>query len=333
VGERAAWVAGWLVPQGNPPMVSPPMADLLLSGDALASYLPHRGVNLLPDSVRLNAERTHAESHTLIQRHDPRGREIVGRTGPDGRPVWYEPMLAELMALTGVPLLHERLAPLGQVSVFSMISRLVFHQPMPLHGEIVGHATITRDRAGFTVFSTRAEHQGALILDAEVMSGSAVLSEIASAPIRPLVAKQGGHALDGGPFAWKSPVLRFIDRVVEHDRATGRLIASYHYPHDHPFVPGHFPGAALMMGVTQWAMVADAAWAARTLFGLESDISASGVVRRQDGSEIIDVRDVRIRCQGGLPYIQSTKRLAFREPMRPGDGVLIDVLVQPLPAA
>ena len=233
------------------------------------------------------------------------------------------------MALTGVPLLHERLAPLGHVAVFSMISRIAFHRPVPLYGEVIGHAHITRDRSGFTVFSTYAEVDGVKVLEAEVMSGSAALAQVASATIRPLVSAQGGHAIDPGVLAWKGSSLRFVERVIESDAATGRLVASYHYPHNHAFVPGHFPAAALMMGVTQWAMVADAAWLARHQFGIQGGVLAQGVVRRQDGSEIIDVRDLHLAAFEGLPRIVGTKRLAFREPVRPGDGVLIDVTVKP----
>ncbi len=306
------------------------MPETTLDHEQLEAYLPHRGPNLIPDQVVMNAERTVSRSSTRVLRGDPRGREIFGRTGPGGQILWYEPFLAELLALTGVPLLCERLAPLKQVAVFSMISRVAFHRPAPLYSEIVGHASITRDRSGFTVFASRAEVDGNLIFETEVMSGAATLEQVASAPIRPLVCVDNGHAIDPGMFAWKGPSLRFIDRVISSDQATGKLVASFHYPHHHAFVPGHFPGAALMMGVTQWAMVADAAWLARSAFGFTGSVVAQGVVRRQDGSEIIDVRDLVLGVQDGLPSITSTKRLAFREPLRPGDGVLVEVTVRPV---
>jgi 3-hydroxymyristoyl/3-hydroxydecanoyl-(acyl carrier protein) dehydratase len=305
------------------------MTELTLDAEALKSYVPHRGPNLMPDEVVVNAERTASRSRTRIPRGDPRGREIFGRSEAGGQLCWYEPFLGELMALTGVPLLHERLAPLGHVAVFSMISRFAFHRPAPLASEVIGHAQITRDRGGFTVFSTWAEVEGERILEAEVMSGSATLAQVASTPIKPLVSNQGGHAFEPGLLAWKGPSLRFIDHIVESDAATGRLVAAYHYPHNHAFVPGHFPDAALMMGVTQWAMVADAAWLARNQFGIPGGVMAQGVVRRQDGSEIIDVRDLQLGVFSDLPRILGTKRLAFREPMRPGDGVLVEVTVKP----
>ena len=305
------------------------MLKLTLGPDALKDYLPHRGVNLLPDEVVLSADRTIATSRTRIPVKDVRGRELMGRTGPNGVQCWYEPFLGELMALTGVPLLHERLAPAGQVAVFSMISRIAFHRPARLDADVVGHAQITRDRGGFTVFLTWAEQDGERLLEAEVMSGVATLAQISSAPIRPLTTAHSGHAVEPGQFAWKRPHVRFVDRVINADATTGRLLASYHYPHEHPLVPGHFPGAPLMMGVTQWAAVADAAWVARNTFGLGTKVVANGVVKRQDGSEVLDVRDLVLTDVGGLPFIAATKRLAFREPVRPGDGLLIDVTVKP----
>jgi 3-hydroxymyristoyl/3-hydroxydecanoyl-(acyl carrier protein) dehydratase len=261
---------------------------------------------------------------------DARGREIFGRSGPGGMRAWSEQFLVELMALTGVPLLHERLSPLGQTAVFSMISRIAFMKLAPLHSEIIGHAAITRDRGGFTVFSTWAEADGERILEAEVMSGAAVLAQVAQAPVRPLLKQTGGHDVEAGLFAWKLPSLRFIDRVLEADAATGRLVANYHYPATHPFVPGHFPATALMMGMSQWTAITDAAWAARAAFGLTGDIQVSGVIKREDGSEVLDVRDLVLVAEGGLPRIASTKRLAFREPVRPGDGILVEVTVKPV---
>ena len=306
------------------------MPEVTLDHRQLEDYLPHRGANLMADQVVMNAERTQSRSVTRITRNDPRGREIFGRTGPGGTILWYEPFLAELMAVTGVPLLRDRLCKQGQVAVFSMISRICFERPVQLYGEVIGHASITRDRSGFTVFSTYATIDGQKVLETEVMSGSASLAQVGSSPIRPLVSARGGHVVEPGPFAWKGPSLRFLDSVIESDAASGHLVGTYHYPHDHSFVPGHFPGTALMMGVTQWAMVADAAWQARTAFGYTGGVIAQGVVRRQDGSEIIDVRDLHLAVDGGLPRIASTKRLAFREPMRPGDGVLVEVTVKPL---
>jgi hypothetical protein len=86
-----------------------------------------------------------------------------------------------------------------------------------------------------------------------------------------------------------------------------------------------------MMGVTQWAAVADAAWIARNRFGIAGAVVANGGIRRQDGSEVMDVRDLVLEPGGGVPRLTSTKRIAWREPVRPGDGLLVEVTVAPRP--
>ncbi len=287
---------------------------------ALEAHLPHRGVNLLPDTVEVLADGLTAISHTRIPRGDVRGREVFARA--DGR--WSEPFLAELMALTGVPLLTAKLG--SNVAVFSMISRISFSAPALLSDAVIGHAKITRERSGFTTFLTRAECNGKTILEAEVMSGAAPLADIAKSPARPFFALCASP-LPAGCLDWKPPHLRFVDGVVSADAASRTLTCSYTYPAAHPFVAGHFPGAPLMMGVTQWSAVADAAWAAATLFGLHGSITANGTVKRQDGSEVLDVRDLILNQADGAPYIASTKRVAFREPVRPTDGLLVQVTV------
>lgn len=287
---------------------------------ALEAHLPHRGVNLLPDTVEVLADGLTAISHTRIPRGDARGREVFART--DGR--WSEPFLAELMALTGVPLLTAKLG--SNVAVFSMISRISFSAPALLSDAVIGHAKITRERSGFTTFLTRAECNGKTILEAEVMSGAAPLADIAKSAARPFF-ELSASPLPAGCLDWKPPHLRFVDGVVSADAASRTLTCSYTYPAAHPFVAGHFPGAPLMMGVTQWSAVADAAWAAATLFGLHGSITANGTVKRQDGSEVLDVRDLILNQADGAPYIASTKRVAFREPVRPTDGLLVQVTV------
>ncbi|MBA2481897.1 MAG: hypothetical protein H0V44_14625 [Planctomycetes bacterium] len=304
------------------------MSDLTLDPSALEAYLPHRGANLLADSVTMSADRKSAVSRTRVGTADPRGRGIFARRDGAGRSCWSEPFLAELMALTGVPLLHEELSQAGQVAVFSMISKISYAFLPGLDDEVVGHATIVRQRSGFSQYATRAECGGRTILEAEVMSGAATFADIMSAPVRPL-SSDSGTPVDAGLFAWKDRSVRFVDRIVSQDAAAGRVVCSYTYPADHPFVPGHFPGAPLMMGVTQWSAAADAAWVARRQFGIAGPVVAQCKITREGGAEILDVRDLVLTLDGDTPFISQTKRLAFREPVRPGDGILIEASVRP----
>lgn len=293
--------------------------SIVLDPAALEGHLPHRGCNLLPDRVEVNAKV--ARSQASVPVGDPRGREVMGRTDGGGRACWYEPFVFEFLALTGIPLLTPRLAPAGQVAVFSSISRVVFHRQVPFAGDLIGHAEITRDRAPFTVFGTWAEVDGQRVLEAEVMSGVSTLAEVCSKPAQPMPLPPAEPITDG--FAWKGRAIRFVDGVAAWDAAAKKITCTYTYPVDHPFVAGHFPGAPLMMGVTQFAAVADAAWTAATRLGL-SGCTASGSVRRPDGTEVAEVRELVLVDDGGVPRVASLRRIAFREPVRPGDTLLID---------
>ncbi len=310
------------------------MPDLTLDHAALHSWLPHRGVNLFIDEVWTNAERTRSRSRARALLPQYSERELLLRRDEQGRACWNEPFLIELMALSGIAQLHENLEKRNLISVFSMISRIVFHRLAPAGAEILGEAEITRQRGDFSVFSTRATCEGLPLLEAEVMSGVATMADISGVGSRPFAKAEVGQAIDHAVLSWKPPHLRFVDKIISADQAAGTMTCSYIYPEHHPFVAGHFPGAPLMMGVTQWSALADAAWVARQRFGIKGPILAKGSLRRQGGGEILEVRDLVLEPMTGadgheVPRIASTKRLAFREVVRPGDGMLIDVCIVP----
>ncbi len=291
---------------------------------ALQQFLPHRGCNLLPDTLDLADDWQTSASRTRIPADDGRGRTVFAR---DDGAHWYEPFLVELMALTGVPMLHPQLSPNGLVGVFSMISRISFTRLVPMGTEVMGFAKQLRGRGGFTSFATWAEVDGQRILEAEVLSGSAALKDIGAIAARPFTIAPIGIPVDAGRLAWKPAHLRFADLLLSADAATRSAKFAYTYTSTHPFIPGHFPDAPLMMGMSQWSGIADAAWLAAGKFGITGPITANGTIKRPDGTEVMDVRELVLVDEGGTPRIASTKRIAFREPVRPTDGLIIEVTV------
>lgn len=296
----------------------------LLDPEALAALLPHRGCNLIPDAVEVADDGRSSCAQVRVPPGDGRGRERFARRDGAGRPCWYEPFVLEFLALAGIPLIAPRLAP-GQVAVFSAIARVSVHALAPLDATLVGHARIVRDRPPFTAFATHAESDGRTVLEAEVLSGTAELSAIAAPAGAP--APDGDGA--GEPVAdwpWKPRHLRFVDRVLDWDAAARRLLAHYRYPPDHPFVPGHFPGAPLMMGVTQLAAALDAALLAAQRLGLAAG-TAQGRLLRSSGDEVAEVRGLAWVDDGGLPRLAALQRIAFRQPVRPGDALRIEAVL------
>jgi 3-hydroxymyristoyl/3-hydroxydecanoyl-(acyl carrier protein) dehydratase len=305
------------------------MPDESLDAAALTAFLPHRGMNLMPDHVWLSADRTKAKSRTRIMPGDARGREGFGRRSDDNMPYWYEPMLGELMALTGIALQHQQLASAGRIGVFSMIANLVIHSLAPLYGEVLGRADITRDRGSFTMYSTSAEIEGKPLLSAEVMSASLLTSDIANIPAISSEIDDRGEPIDPTWLSWKPEHLRFAQRLVASDAAAGTVTVAFRYPATHPFVPGHFPNAPVMMGVTQWAAIADAAVVAARRFGMSGTIIANGALTRPNGEEVVDVRDLVLE-NVGTPAVRiaRTKRIAFRGMVAPESTLLSTVTVK-----
>ncbi|MFW5882420.1 MAG: hypothetical protein ACOC02_07175 [Guyparkeria sp.] len=303
------------------------MPETLLDHVALESYMPHRGPNLLPDSLTISEDGQRALSRTRVDPDDPRGRDIFSRDAADGGRVWLEPFIGELMALTGIPLLKAKLDAAGQVAVFSAVSRIVFGAEAPLGAELEGHAVITRDRGAFTQFTAELQCAGELVYKAEIMSGQAAMADVAGQPVQ-APDWDAAEPLQAD-FGFKAPAMRFIDGVRSWDPDAGRMVGVHTYPEGHPLVPGHFPGAALMMGMCQWTAIADAAWEARARSGHRGAMKVAGAITRPGGDQVLEVRDMVLSDAGGIPRFTGARRLAFREPIRPGDGIVITVDVQP----
>ena len=305
--------------------ILPAMPVTTLSPADLEQHLPHRGVNLFLDEVVIAEDGQSSVASTTVPAGDERGRELLGRI-EDGQRVWIEPFLGEMLALAGIPLITEQLAAEGKVAVFSAMSRVEVHRSVAMDRVAEAHAKILRNRGSFVQFGAEIIQDGESCLVAEIMSGGAAMSDITAQPVKPPPAGFGGEALTAN-FSAKAPSMCFIDGVQAFDAEAGTLTATYVYPEDHPFVPGHFPDAPLMMGVTQWQAIIDAAWEARTRCGIAGPIQAAGRIVRPDGSEVVSIRDIELEERNGLPFVRLTKRIVFREPVRPGDGVLVEVEV------
>ncbi|MCX8039286.1 MAG: hypothetical protein RMM29_00180 [Planctomycetota bacterium] len=291
----------------------------LLDPAALAAVLPHRGCNLIPDEVVVADDGRSSTARVRVPAGDERGRTVFMRRAGDGTPCWYEPFVLEFLALAGIPLIAARLAP-GQAAVFSAIARVAIHGLAPSAEELLGEARIVRERPPFTVFATSAQCAGRCVLEAEVMSGAAELAAIAGEPPCPAPPPAAAPLAD---WPWKPRHLRFVDGVVAWRAEARRVHCAYTYPPDHPFVPGHFPGAPLMMGVTQLAAVADAALVALERLGQRAG-AADGRVQRADGREVAEVRGLQLIEDGGVPRLAALQRIAFRSPVRPGEALLIE---------
>ena len=312
---------------GGSSQQSQPMIGTKLTHIDLEDYLPHRGPNMLLDSVVIE-DATQAIAEVCVPAGDERGRELFGRTNATGERFWQETVLAELAALSGLPLIKERLDAAGHVGVFSTISKINCKELVPMASNLEIKTEIQRERNAFVQFGVTMFVGDEVVFTAELMSGGAAMESIASGEVKPL-SGDSGAIIAADLFAWKPAAMQFVRSIRELDHEAGTAIVDYIYPTDHPIVAGHFPGAPLMMGVTQWQAVCDAAWAAKKELAIDGPIAVNGSITHCDDGQVVDIRDVRMDEQDGVPFISSAKRVAFRNTVAPGDGLLIKVAVQP----
>ena len=295
----------------------------ILDRSQLEVILPHRGVNLFVDQVTVSADQQSSSSRIRLS-DVPGSCLLMTRSGAAGR-LWYEPFLAELLALTGAPLVSAQL-PVGQVAAFGMMSRVRFGVAPPIDGEVMAEVTVLRRRDQTTFFRARAEHLGVCILEAEVAS-SVVDLRLFSPATEQTPVVDAGIPICMSAFAWKDSSLRLLDVILSEDATSRRLVAGFTFSSCHPFVSGHFPTAPLMMGVLQWAAMVDAVWLAHQRFGdaRATSIVANGAVRRADGSLVAEIKELRIDIIDGAPFIRETKRIIFREPVHLRDRIVVEV--------
>jgi 3-hydroxymyristoyl/3-hydroxydecanoyl-(acyl carrier protein) dehydratase len=290
--------------------------------EKLYDYLPHRGVNLFIDSVDLDRENKSGVGKTVVPAGDP--RTVLGRTLA-GQTCWWEPFLAEFLALSGIPMIADRGAP-GAIAVFSMISKFKRLAPVLLHEPMQADVRITRERKDFTVQTGEIIQNGEIKVTAEIMSGWAPAESVAAAEPRTDAAPDGGDEVPAPDD--RNETLGFLSQYYGPDAENADLHrGSYTYPTDHLLVPGHFPAGGVMMGVTQWAAVAELAGVVAKANNWQS-MTVSGGLTRPNGDRIVDVRGLQLSLVDGSVVIDSTARIAFRDLVRPGETVLPEINIE-----
>ena len=277
-----------------------------IEGRALEEFLPHRGVNLLIDAVRLAGEGDDArgESTLRVSSGDEQGRDIFLRgRDPDGDAVAcvvMEPALAEHLALNAIYVMSPDMAP-GEIAFFSAISKFALVREPGAGEKLLSRVRRLRDKGRFRRFDGTVEDEsGGAVARAEIMAYAADPNETAKGETGKLVAAPvvgEVHPVDRGLFPWKRPEMVFVDERVGMSADGTQATFRYTYPSDHPFCPGHFPGNPLMMGVTQWMAACDAAvcLAHERMSAGHADLHSASLradaeILRETGALVADVR-------------------------------------------
>ena len=151
------------------------------------------------------------------------------------------------------------------------------------------------------------------------------------------------EAVDRSAFGWKRPEMVFVDEMITIDPSGRTAGFAYTYPEDHPFTEGHFPGNPVMMGITEWMSVSDAVSALTMELARRGElepggylVKCSGELLRDDGTIVAEVKGMTKRMtlgaggQCGPPEILGTRRVVFRDMVRPAEPLRIRARIDSL---
>ncbi len=317
-----------------------------LTGNELIQFLPHRGRNLLLDTVdRSETEKgAQAEINLKIEQPDPKGRDIFLEKAPNGDPIYSPFMFAEFLALGSIVLLTDM--PPDSMAYFSSITNFKRTGSVSASSPLKGNTIRNKDRGPFRRFTGRildSSNQEVAQTDIMAFAFSPDMKEEErdekKVTEKPQVNDE--QSINKEDFSWKPKEMVFADAIanVSSDGTSGTTI--YTYPDDHPFVEGHFPGNPIMMGITQWIGCADAmtCLASQLIQSNHSTVSGQSTfeatanieVIKQDGAVACDVKALTLKFTqqegNAIPRADliATKRVGFRDMVRPHDTLYFQV--------
>lgn len=327
-----------------------------IEGEALEESVPHRGVNLLLDAVRVSGaggppRRTDppglakGEGRLCIAPGDALGRDIFLRQSTAGGPVLMGPVFAEHLALCSLYVLRPEMSE-DEIAFFSTISSFKLERELRAGEAIFSEARRLRDKGRFRRFEGDIRVEGGdLAATAEIMAytapGDSISKRRESGKLVAPPEVGATRPVERSLFGWKRPEMVFADERVDISPDRTQATLRYTYPCDHPFCPGHFPGNPVMMGITQWIAAADAA--AWLLFeraeagGDPPDRRrwrADVEIMRSSGSLVAEIRGLVLSTEAAgtsIPpaCVETTRRVGFRDQVRPGETIFMRARVAP----
>lgn len=313
-----------------------------INGDHLIQYLPHRGRNLLLDTVDRSEtpEGPQAKISLQIKHPDVKKRDIFLEKNSSGSPIYSPYMFAEFLALGSIVLLTD--LPPGTMAYFSTITNYTRTGNVAANGPLKGETIRNKDRGLFKRFAGKIlDANQNSVAETDIMAFAFNPQTDANREEKKLTEKPHVHApqpIQKKEFDWKPAEMVFVNSIVSVDVTQGCGLFGYTYPETHPFVEGHFPNNPIMMGITQWEGCGDAmtllakeAIQKKKISAAQFQAAANIEVIKPDGTVACDVKGMSLKFKNRgasvVPYgeLTATKRVGFRDIVRPKETLYFRV--------
>ena len=311
--------------------------------DTIQNNVPHRFEILLIDSFSPNTEVPGSGDFSIhITSKDPLNRELFTENNKQSdKNNLISTTLVEMMALGSI--LNTGQIPEGHFAFFAAISKFEKEGSFHVDAPIEGKCELLSEKANFHRYKATLT-QGKASASSQLMAfftDGNIAKDSSSAKIKDLPSLSTLSSIQAPTF--KSPHLWLIETLLYQNTEEKRVIFEYTYPTDHPCTKGHFPGNPVMMGVMQWLMVEDALSALIQNNTQDSNHSLipnsaliPGTVLRchadillADGTTVCEIKNASAllsETQDSLKAtLASTQKVLFREMVKPGQRLLIDL--------
>jgi 3-hydroxymyristoyl/3-hydroxydecanoyl-(acyl carrier protein) dehydratase len=299
----------------------------------LETRLPHRFENILLESCEVNSASLESKFQATLAPEDPEGRGLFLKQGSSGTWEVMTPILVEMMALGAIASAGD--IPEGKNAFFASISNFK-REGIFVAGDLLEGSTVFQGERGGLFRYAGKTACGAATAEAKLM---AVYVDKDGGSAGPVQTSSELPPLEPGVSIphpdYKPREMFLLDRLRYYAADPGVIVCSYTYPPDHPLTRGHFPGAPVMMGVSQWLMLEDACYVfARELGRKEKyTMECDADIVKADGSPVCEIRKAVVDIYSGCPGIKdqadlvATKKITFKGAVKPGEELLIHLCV------
>jgi 3-hydroxymyristoyl/3-hydroxydecanoyl-(acyl carrier protein) dehydratase len=293
--------------------------------DGILTRIPHRFENVLLDHVNCIKTDVDTRGEFSVTFTPDQPRALFLQEIEDGKFGVIRTALMEILALASIVCTDY---PDDGIIIFASISNFIVKGDLPEGTALTGEVVKLKDKGNFVRcrghIGTATNPQ---LASGELMAfviSKAQLADHSSAP-KIVDIPTLTHDIPIDPSAFnKAPEMVVCDQLRK-PYSDGTVIGQYRYPSTHPLTKGHFPGNPIMMGIMQMLAIEDLCAVAfsQEPAAIGKMVAGQCQIIRTDGALIAEIKNFEVEIKADRAAFSATKKVVFRESIRPEDTVLI----------